>query len=105
MIKVYCQTNLDLHNEEWPTHLPAVPNIGDNIRSKTKHGRFQLELKVVNITWVYTDYDGWIPEIELHMTDWQKQLTSKNPEAFQGSIRAFYEWYAPAVGLSVGTFI
>lgn len=105
MIPVHCRTNLDLSNEEWPEFLPAIPNVGDRIRSNVKHGVFQLELEVVGVTWKRTDRDGWIPEIEMHMTSWQRQLTSKNPEASKGSITAFYEWYAPHVGRSVGAFI
>lgn len=109
-MKVYCRTNLDLSNEQWPDELPALPNVGDHIQSLTKHNHFRLELQVVRITWKYHDYhETWIPEIELHMTDFQRSWRpSKNTQeegACQGSITAFYEWYAPKVGRSVGAFI
>jgi hypothetical protein len=34
MIKIFCHTNLDLRDEEWPTELPAVPQVGQRIASK-----------------------------------------------------------------------
>jgi hypothetical protein len=110
MIAVYCFTNLDLHHEEWPTFMAAVPNVGDCIQSKTKHGVFQLQLQVVSITWKWfvrhsEQISGFYPEIELHMTEGQKRYRSKDPEAADGSITAFYEWYAPKVGRTVGSFI
>jgi hypothetical protein len=39
MIPISCKCNLDLANESWPTALPTVPRVGDQIESKTKHGR------------------------------------------------------------------
>jgi len=112
MIPVYCTTNLDLHNEEWPNFMAAVPNVGDCIQSKTKHGDFQLQLQVASITWKWFekktngfDHSGFYPEIELHMTEWQKRYWPKDPDAAIGSIIAFYEWYAPKVGKTVGSFI
>jgi hypothetical protein len=115
-MKVYCHTNLDLAGEEWPTELPALPNVGDEIRSGIIHSRengdeFQLTLQVVKISWVkLTSHTTtfWYPEIELHMTDWQRKLPAKDNQdgrIADGSITAFYQWYAPLVGRSVGSFI
>jgi hypothetical protein len=105
-MQVHCHTNLDLFNEEWPSELPAVPNVGDHIQSRTKHGHFQLELKVCRVTWEYNENaSAYVPKIELHMSDWMKGLPSKRKGAANGSITAFYEWYAPLVGRSVGAFI
>jgi hypothetical protein len=105
-MRVHCHTNLDLSNEQWPTELPAVPNTGDHIVSRTKHDRFQLELQVCRVRWEYSEhYKEYIPTIELHMSDWMKRLPAKKPGAADGSIQAFYEWYAPLVGRSVGAFL
>lgn len=112
-MKVVCHTSLDLRNEQWPDDLPAIPAVGTTIESKTLHqGKFRLELEVCSITYKHHNYDDgvnvrsyWLPHIELHMTSWQKMLYSKKPEACQGSITAFYEWYAPLVGTSVSAFI
>jgi hypothetical protein len=93
-------------SEQWPEKLPAIPNVGDYITSqwKQKNG-FRLELQVCRITWEYDSLnDEYIPEIELHMTKFQKGLPSRKGAA-DGSITAFYEWYAPKVGKSVGNFI
>jgi hypothetical protein len=107
-MRVTCRTNLDLSNEEWPDELPAVPRVGDYIQSATKHatkhGHFQLELQVCRVTWQSTRI-GWVPEIELHMTQFQRGLPAKSPEAADGSITAFYEWYAPLVGREASAFI
>jgi len=114
MIEVLCRTNLDLSWEKWPDELPAVPRVGDRIVSATEHprnggGKFQLELEVVSVTWKPRTRPGrpleWIPHVELHMTSWQRMLPSKREDAATGSIYAFYEWYAPLVGRSVGAFI
>lgn len=106
MLRVFCHTNLDLSGEKWPTQLPALPNVGDIIQSETKWKEFQLELEVRRISWKFNDSIGvYVPHIELHMTKWQGMLTSKKEGAAQGSITAFYEWYAPLVGRSVGAFI
>lgn len=108
---VYCRTNLDLANEEWPTNMPAVPNVGDHIQSAVKHGVFQLTLEVVRVTWKQTNsgYSNsgnyWYPEIELHMTDFQRGLPCSKGNDCKGSILAFYEWYAPLVGRNVRDFI
>ena len=104
MIKVYCHSNLDLYRERWPTELPWMPNVGDYIESMTTHSGYQLELQVVSITWKYTCGE-YVPNIELHMTKWQHNLIPSKKEAAIGSITAFYEWYAPLVGKSVGAFI
>lgn len=117
-MKVVCRTSLDLENERWPDELSAVPSVGDYIESSTVHRNgFRLELKVVRVTWknitLYNHYDGkeekkYIPHIELHMTDYHARLIpdeDRFPDACQGSITAFYCWYAPNVGRSVGAFI
>lgn len=107
MIKVHCRTNLDLSYEEWPVEMPSVPNVGDHIQSKVKHKHFQLELKVCRVTWKYYDWDkSWVPEIELHMTSFHQGLPAPSgSDASSGSIVAFYHWYAPLVGRTVGAFI
>lgn len=114
MIKVFCRTNLDLHNEVWPDELPALPNISDYITSRTKHGIFQLQLQVCRITWEYHESTwgdnepGWYPNIELHMTEFQRGIYPKDNQGrtvAPGSITAFYQWYAPLVGRTVGSFI
>ena len=90
MRQVHCHTNLDLSSEEWPTELPTVPRLGDQIDSMTIHGDFRLSLMVVGIHW---KYDGkYYPSIELH-------------DHKQRSVREFYEWYAPLVSRSVSSFI
>ena len=114
-MKVRCHTNLDLVNAEyWPTELPAVPMVGDLITSGYTHsGGFKLDLQVVCITWepIPGDYPGslqWYPVIELHMTDFQRRMPPKDNhggKVADGSITAFYQWYAPLVGRSVGSFI
>lgn len=108
MIHVCCHTNLDLSREEWPTSMPAVPQVGDLIQSKVKHKKdFQLELEVRSITWKYDNlrYE-WYPHIELHMSKFHGMLMPRtNKDAAQGSIIAFYDWYAPLVGRSPGAFI
>ena len=112
MIPVYCHTNLDLDDaERWPVELPAVPAVGTRIESGFMHrGGFRLTLEVASVT-LRVDHVNqshkpeWYYDIELHMTSWQKELTSKDPEAARGSITAFYEWYAPKVGRTVGSFI
>lgn len=106
-MKVVCRTNLDLR-EQWPDQLPTLPNIGDHIQSRTKHGIFQLSLRVCRITWRWSDspmWNDWYPEIELHMTEFQQGLPcSLGPES-KGSLVAFYEWYAPLVGKHKSAFI
>lgn len=110
MIRVVCHTNLDLHNEVWPTYLPAIPHVGDLIESKSiRTNEFRLILQVVAIAWRHIkDSDSWHPYVELHMTDWQRKLPcslTTLERNCDGSIRAFYEWYAPNVGISVSAFI
>lgn len=47
MIKIVCFTNLDnFKGEEWATELPAVPQIGQWMKSKS--GKV---LKIVMLTW------------------------------------------------------
>lgn len=96
MIKVLVRTNLDLFNEQWPEVLPAVPNVGDRIQSRTRwDGGFQLTLEVYSVTWQYSEHlKEWRPEVELHI-----------PKIRNWSITEFYEWYAPKVGRTVGAFI
>lgn len=91
MPRIYCHTNLDLFNEEWPTELPELPREGDEIESMTKHGFFRLSLRVNAVRWRYT-HTGYFPHIELH-------------DRMSRSIGAFYKWYAPLVGKSVLAFI
>lgn len=106
MIPVVCHTNLDLANEVFPDKLPCIPNVGDEIESKTDHKCFHLTLQVVRIIYQYNkQFDGWIPYIELHMTEFQKRMSSKSGRGQTGSIIAFYEWYAPLVGRSVSSFV
>jgi hypothetical protein len=110
-MKIICTTNLDLRGEQWPDELPSVPRVGDRIQSATRwkrsSGYFQLELQVVSVTW--KKGLEWVPVIELHMTDFQRRLECRRKsdgcDCCTGSITAFYEWYAPLVGKSVGSFI
>lgn len=106
---VVCHTNLDLRGEKWPDCLDSLPRVGDIIQSATeRNGGFHLELEVCRVVWKHhKSVNEWIPHIELHMTSWQKQLTSPDDEwgKSPGSIRAFYHWYAPLVGTSVHYFI
>ena len=88
MINVNCHTNLDLRSERWPTELPGVPRVGDRVRSKTKHGLFQLELKVVRVIW---EHPASV-DIELH-------------DARTRSIKDFYKWYCECTGDSVSSYI
>lgn len=104
MIPVVCRTNLDLSGEKWPDRLPVVPRVGDRIASAVMHGSFQLELEVVAVTWRPIYDRGWVPYVELHMTSWQRSLLPRTVGE-PGSIRAFYEWYAPLVGRTVSSFI
>jgi hypothetical protein len=92
-MKVICKCALDIQ-EEFPTELPVVPVVGQKIMSATKHGKFQLCLDVVAVTWIPSRLDKgeWIPEIELHC------LSKK-------SIMEFYQWYAPLVGKNISAFI
>jgi len=94
---VSCRTNLDVVGEQWPKRMDYIPRVGDLIQSATKHGNFQLRLKVVRVTWKPFQEESmlrseWVPEIELH--DFQDR-----------SIQEFYEWYAPLVGKTVASFI
>ena len=95
-MKVHCQTNLDLYNEEWPIDLPCIPRVGDYIVSRTEHAdMFSLKLEVVSVTWVYHRlWHEWQTTIELHI-----------PKSYKLSIKQFYEWYAPKVGKSVSYFL
>ena len=110
-IKVICRTNLDLFGEVWPSILPAVPRVGDLIRSSTTHGLFKLELEVVRVTWipVYSktsnQVEEYLPEIELGMSSMHRMLPCLSGKGETGSVIAFYEWYAPLVGRSVSSFI
>lgn len=119
MIRIFCRTNLDLHNETWPFMLPAVPNVGDLIESRTLHiGRkeFRLRLQVARIIWKYKQAgtyvygpvaeDGYYPEIELGLAEFHKLLPAPaGSDAETGSLVAFYHWYAPLVGKTVSSFI
>jgi hypothetical protein len=97
-IKIKFKTNLDLFQESWPDALPAIPVVGDLIFSGTLREGRSLCLQVHTVRWLplpdSLGFQEWTPEIELHLVSdrW-------------GSIRAFYEWYAPFCGQSVGAFI
>lgn len=117
-MRVVCRTNLYLNGEQWPRDLPAVPRVGDSIQSATEwRDGFHLELQVVGVTWRRSVAMGfgpgsppeWYPEIELHMTDWQRRIVCADRpngcDCADGSICAFYHWYAPLVGRSVASFI
>lgn len=97
MISVVCHTNLDLFNERWPTRLPQIPVVGQQIESATKHRTetseaFQLSLNVVAVRWKYNDSSSqWdCAEVELHV---DMRITD------------FYAWYAPLVGKRESYFI
>lgn len=107
MITVYCKTHLDLNCESWPHELPAVPHVGDLIQSKTQHKNdFRLELEVYSVTWKWDKHqDNWYVVLELHLSKFHKLLPSMSNPAAHGSILAFFEWYAPKVGRTVGSFI
>ena len=98
---VICRTNLDLLPcEQWPTHLPVLPNVGDHIESAYKWGNKIVVLKVIGITWkLGHDYhqnpilDNWYPEIELHLP------------SFWENISRFYEWYGQITGKGKSYFI
>lgn len=85
MFYVRCRTNLDdiMRFEEFPTELPALPNIGDKIESATtwKDG-VKVQLKVCSITWKKHSEGLWYPEIELHI-----------PSNFN-SVARFEIWYS-----------
>jgi hypothetical protein len=98
MITVRVRTNLDLHGEEWPRYLPAVPSIGHLIESSTHHeigsGSLRLQLEVASVIWTVSKGEPYIPQIELHL-----------PRGRFRSLREFYEWYAPRVGKTVSSFL
>jgi hypothetical protein len=94
-MNIFCHTNLDLRNEEWPTELSAVPQVGQRIESKTARGRFHLVLEVVAVTWTYNFRTStYFPQVELHL-----------PSKRFKSLTSFYEWYAPIIGSSISSFI
>lgn len=67
-IKIRCFTNLDEYKHcEWPTHLPAVPSVGQNIEAKSERGRGR-RLKIVSLTWTREGcgQDEVVLEVELH---------------------------------------
>ena len=104
MINLVCRTNLDLANERWPKKLPAVPAVGDLIRSCVKHDGFQLMLEVVRVRWKDNYHDD--PERPAHSyTYWYPEIELGIPKEAYGSTTEFYEWYAPKVGRSVSDFI
>lgn len=109
MIKVVCRTNLDLHlAETWPGELPAVPRVGDLIESAYSHNGFRLSLEVTSVTWRLWTKGEYLPVIELHFSNLHRNLYPKDDHdgtVAKGSVTAFYQWYAPLVGKSVGSFI
>lgn len=105
IIEVHCRTNLDLRGEVWPRHFPCVPRIGERVQSSTKHQcGFQLELEVCMVTYK-KGYFGAYAEVELHFTSLHRNLPSRKEGVEKGSIRAFYEWYAAAIGVHESAFI
>lgn len=105
IIEVHCRTNLDLRGEVWPLYFPSVPRIGERVQSTTKHqGGFQLELEVCMVTYKQGGYRAY-PVVELHFTSLHRNLTSRKEGVEKGSIRAFYEWYAAAIGVHESAFI
>ncbi len=117
-MRVICRTNLDLDREEWPREMSAVPSVGDEIVSSVEHrGGFHLTLQVVRIQWKHVELGlgdhQWVPHVELHMTKFQCGLSPiygphvppEERTAAIGSIKAFYDWYAPKVGRTTGSFI
>jgi len=97
MEKVVCHTNLDLRGERWPSELPKIPNVGDEIESSTDHFQqnysFRLSLEVCKVRYRQNHNDEYVAHVELHL-----------PNRFR-SINDFYEWYAPLVGSTKGSFI
>lgn len=58
LFQISCFTNLDEYKrEEWPTQLPAVPQVGQKMVAKSRK-----KLTVVAVTWMF---DGSL-EVELH---------------------------------------
>lgn len=58
MIEIQCRTNIDKYKRcDWPTQLPAVPEVGQHMAS-----RDGKRLDIVALTW---RYDG-VLEVELH---------------------------------------
>lgn len=109
MIAIYCKTNLDLSRvEKWPTELPAVPRVGDNIESMHLWERYtvgrerpdirtRLRLRVCAVTWTPFPSDKqmdvaqaityeYMPVIELHL-----------PSYFE-NIKEFKKWYERITG-------
>lgn len=106
-MRMIFKTNLDLCNEQWPVDFPVIPRVGELVQSKTKHDSgFRLSLQVVRVEYEFNDIAfGWIPVVELHLSNFHKGLGSHREGVPIGSITAFYEWYAPLVGKPVSDFI
>lgn len=61
MIRVHCRTNLDLHPcEDWPTELPAMPQVGQWVESITKRSCGRLRLKIDSLCWVGCELELWL---------------------------------------------
>lgn len=86
MIPIICKTNLDSGKRfKWPGHLPAVPRVGDLIRSPSSTEQKYIELEVVRCTWAYDKHNAsWYVEVELWMvrsrfeniSAWEKWVNS-----------------------------
>lgn len=99
MKKIYCVTNLDLWNEQWPVELPEIPQVGDEIESMTLHRgtgtyNLRLSLEVVKVRWRFRN-NQYVPEIELHIRSAHRKM----------SLNEWFEWYAPLVGKTKSYFI
>lgn len=93
MIKTVFRTNLDLINEEWPNQMPAVPEIGHLIRSKTRWSTgFQLRLEVCSVTWIYSE-NVWPGNIHTPKGDWVPEIELGIPKYKKMSVSDFFKWY------------
>ena len=84
-MRIRCRTNLDNVNtcEIWPVELDCVPRVGELIQSITKWRKFQLQLKVVQVTYKCIEYHYWYAEVELHIADGQPKSISEWQEWYQ----------------------
>lgn len=49
MVKIHCRTNIDgCRYDDWPTQLPEVPCVGQDMMSKQGH-----RLRIVAVMWTY----------------------------------------------------
>jgi hypothetical protein len=94
-MKVYCHTNLDLDNEEWPSELPCLPQVGNLIQSRRERGTLEpLSLAVCRIRWIYSSTEGgYVAHIELHIP------------SIYANLSHFYEFYGRLTGRGKHAFI